>query len=101
MKRLEKRAGRNSFELKDGTSYRYDFDEAVGDLFVYCVELWTADEASEASEPEVPPSLQAIRNARDPVAAMQPFRPVNTTGAGAFVDPVLLLQDHDESDKEA
>ena len=101
MKRLEKRAERNSFELKDGTSYRYDFDEAVGDLFVYCVELWTADEASEASEPEVPPSLQAIRNARDPTEAMEPFRPQNRRGAGAFLDPILLIQDQAEGDREA
>lgn len=95
LRRLEKRIGHNSFELKDGSTYRYDFDEAVGDLFTYCVESWTAD---EASEPEVPPILQAIRRARDPEAAMQPFRPEKTTEAGAFVDPLLLLHDHDEGD---
>ena len=92
LRRLEKRAGHNSFVLKDGTTYRYDFNQAVGDLFVYCVESWTADDPSEASL-EAPPILQAIRNSRDPEAAIQPFRPEKGTEAGAFVDPILLLQD--------
>jgi hypothetical protein len=100
LRRLEKRAGHNSFVLRDGTTYRYDFAEAAGDLFVYCVESWAAEDPSEASL-EAPPILQAIRAARDSEAAMEPFRPDKGTEAGAFLDPLVLIHDHDESDKEA
>jgi hypothetical protein len=96
LKKLEKRAGHNSFLLHDGTTYRYDFDESAGDLFVYCVQLWSGDTPSEA-----PPILKAIRAARDPEAAMEPFRPEKGTEAGAFLDPIVLIHDHDELDKEA
>jgi hypothetical protein len=91
MRNLERRAGHSSFVLSDGTIHRYDFDQACGELFTYCVRSWTEDTPSEA-----PPILQAIRNARHPAEAMEPFRPQNRRGAGAFLDPILLIQDHDE-----
>jgi hypothetical protein len=102
MKRLEKHAGNHAFVLRDGTSYRYDFDQAAGDLFVYSVAELVEDDPSQV-EAEPPPILQAIRNARDPEAAMEPFRPEKTTGAGAFLDPIVLIQDPAESaeNKEA
>jgi hypothetical protein len=93
LKKLEKRAGHSSFVLSDGTIHRYDFDEAAGDLFVFCVESCTADDPASL---EAPPILQAIQGARDPAEAMEPFRPQNRSGAGAFLDPILLIQDHDE-----
>jgi hypothetical protein len=98
LKKLEKRAGHSSFLLEDGTRYHYDFDQACGELFTHCGRLWTEEDTASL---EAPPILRAIRDARDPEAALRPFRPEKTTEAGAFLDPILLLQDHDESDKEA
>jgi hypothetical protein len=93
--RLEKRAGRNSFILKDGSSYSYDFDEVCGELFAHCVTVLVSEDDEEASV-EAPPILQAIRNARDPIAAMEPFRPESRDGAGAFLDPVVLLSEESQ-----
>ena len=90
---MERRAGSNSFVLKDGTVYRYDFDEASGDLFRHCVLLWTAEEDTKPPEPEI---LQAIRNARDPVAAISRFRADDPERG--FVDPLLLLEEDGEGD---
>jgi hypothetical protein len=92
LRKLEKSAGHNSFALKDGTIHRYSFQESAGQLFSYTVALCT----DEDPLPPEPPILQAIRNATDPYRAMEPFRPQSRTDAGAFVDPVLLLQDEDE-----
>ena len=55
--------------------------------------LWTEEDTASL---EAPPILQAIRNARDSAEAMEPFRPQNRIGAGAFLDPSLLIQDHEE-----
>jgi len=98
--RLEKRTGRNSFVLKDGTQHHYDFEEAAGALFCYTVAVLASDDPSEV-EAEAPPILQAIRNARDPEAAMQPFRPEKPTEAGGFVDPIVLLQDPAPDSRQA
>jgi hypothetical protein len=98
LSRLEKRAGHSSFVLSDGTIHRYDFDQACGELFSYCIRLWTEDAPASLEAPLI---LQAIRNARDPAEAMEPFRPQNRRGAGAFLDPIVLIQDHDEGDREA
>jgi hypothetical protein len=98
LRRLEKRVGHNAFLLRDGTTYRYNFDEACGDLFVFCVQSWTEGDPASLEAPLI---LQAIRNARDPTEAMEPFRPQNRRGAGAFLDPILLIQDQAEGDREA
>jgi len=94
LRRLERRVGSNSILLKDGSRYHYDFDEAAGDLFVYCIRRWSAEE--DEQPPEEPEILQAIRNARDPKAAMARFRADDPERG--FVDPLVLLDEDGEGD---
>jgi hypothetical protein len=98
VKRLEKRAFADGgrIRLKDGSIYRYDAMEAGGELWAYCIGLLRVKYDYEMPpEPEI---LRMIRAAKDPRAAMQPFRP--DAPERAFVDPGLLLQDDPETSED-
>ena len=95
LRRVEKRAGHSSFVLGDGTIHRYDFDQACGEMFTYCVQLWTAEEDTEPPEPQI---LTAIRRARDPVAVLSRFGADDPERG--FVDPLVLLEDAPESQED-
>jgi hypothetical protein len=97
MKRLERGAGRHSFVLQDGSTHRYDPDRDGSQLFSYCVTLVCLESGEDP--PEEPPIVKALRQARDPIGAVEPFRPENRT-AGAFCDPLYLFVNPDESDED-
>ena len=67
-------------------------------MFCYCVSVTCLEPGEDP--PEEPPIVKALRQARDPRAAVEPFRPQNRT-AGAFCDPLYLFVDPDESDEDA
>jgi hypothetical protein len=97
VKRLESRAysGSGRILLKDGSVYRYDSTRAGGELWAYCINLMTRVKEGDAL-PEEPEILQKIREAKGPIAAIEPFRPTNPERA--LVDPLVLLEDSSERD---
>jgi hypothetical protein len=98
MRRLEKaaREGRGRFLMCDGTIFYYDPNKASMDLFVHCIHLMTNPE--EGEDPPEPEILQAIRNARDPVAVLSRFRADDPERG--FVDPLVLLEDFPEGQED-
>jgi len=81
--------------LRDGSVHRYDFDRDGGQLFSYCVSLWSGEDPP----PEEPPIVKALRRAADPRSAVEPFRPTNLQ-AGAFLDPAaIILEDHEVGER--
>jgi hypothetical protein len=99
VKRLESRAysGSGRIRLKDGSVYRYDCTRAGGELWAYCINLMVRVEEGD-EPPEEPEILTMIRAAKNPKAAIEPFRPTNPERA--FVDPGLLLQDDPETSED-
>ena len=88
IKGFEQRAGDlDSFRLKDGSLYFYNFDEAGAELFVYCVRALALEE-EDIPEPAI---LKKIRQAKDPHKALDRFRPSNPESA--FLDIGMLLDE--------
>jgi len=96
LKRL-RNEDRPGFRLRDGSFYRYDFQRAGGELWAYCINLMVRVEEGD-EPPEEPEILTMIRAAKNPKAAIEPFRPDNRERA--FVDPGLLLQDDPETSED-
>ena len=73
LKRLEQAARSNleSFELLDGSRYYYDPLEVAEELFLFGIDCFRADSASEWPEP--PPEIYL--KARDPDAVLERFVP--------------------------
>jgi hypothetical protein len=93
LKSFERRAGElDSFRLKDGSLYFYNFDEAGAELFTYCVRAFALEE-EDIPEPAI---LQKIRQAKDPHRALERFRPSNPERA--FVDIAALLNEPSEAE---
>jgi len=81
IKRLEHTARGNleSFELLDGSRYYYDPLEAAKELFLFGIDYFKADSASERPEP--PPEIYVRAcEARDPAAVLERFVPSDKPG---------------------
>lgn len=80
LKRLERGAAEDlaSFELLDGSTYRYDPLETYRELFLhaYDLQLGMGDKW-----PEPPEIYRKICEARDPAAVLERLRPENSQGA--------------------
>ena len=87
MKRLERGASEDlaSFQLLDGSTYRYDRLETYRELFLhgYALQLGMGDKW-----PAPPEIYRKICEAKDPAAALEQFRPENPQSA--FVNPAEL-----------
>jgi hypothetical protein len=87
LKRLERGASEDlaSFELLDGSTYRYDPLETYKELFLhaYDVQLGEADKW-----PQPPELYRKMCEAKDPAAVLERLRPENSQGA--FVNPAEL-----------
>jgi hypothetical protein len=98
IRRAEHKAfgGQGRIRLRDGSIYRYNWQREAGTLWAYCIGLLRITEDMEMPpEPEI---LQKIRVAKDPWAAMAPFRPENPERA--LIDPgLLLVEDPEELDR--
>ena len=101
LRRLRKRSSSLfSFPLRHGGRYYYDAERAGEQLWVHCIGLlrvkYSGEIPGSLEEPEI---QQKIRAAKDPIAAIEPFRPVNPERA--LVDPLVILKEPSESDLEA
>jgi hypothetical protein len=100
LRRLRKRSSSlSSIPLKGGGHYYYNYDEVGGELWAYTINFMIRVKKYGAEPGEEPEILQMIRRAKDPVAAIQPFRPDDPERA--LVDPLLLLEDSSQSDPDA
>jgi hypothetical protein len=100
LRRLQQRSSSlSSFPLAAGGRYYYDYDVIGGQVWAYALGFMIRSKYGfeVGEEPEI---LQKIRQAKDPIAAIEPFRPDDPDRA--LVDPLLLLQEPShESDVEA
>jgi hypothetical protein len=80
MKRLERGASEDlaSFQLLDGSTYRYDRLETYRELFLhgYALQLGMGD-----NWPEPPEIFRKLLQAKDAAAALERFMPENSQGA--------------------
>jgi hypothetical protein len=60
----------DSFELRDGTRYYFDRQEALSDAFLFFSDSMRADH-NGAPRPDPPPVLEAISNAREREDALE------------------------------
>jgi hypothetical protein len=74
IKRLERAASEDleSFELLDGSTYYYDRLETHKELFMHAFDVQLGDADKWPEPPEV---YRKMCEAKDPVAALQRFRP--------------------------
>jgi hypothetical protein len=88
IKRLERGAseGLASFELLDGSTYRYDPLETHRELFLHAYDLQLGDADKWPQPPEL---YRKMCEAKDPAAALERLRPENSQGA--FVNPAELF----------
>jgi hypothetical protein len=100
VRRAEQRAfqKRDGFPLADGGFSRYDAVPAGAQVWTYCANLLTRVKRGD-EVPKEPEIITMIRAAKDPYAAIEPFRPDNPERA--FVDPIILLQDASETSEDA
>ena len=100
IRRAEEQAfqDRAAFQLQDGSLYRYDYTREAGRIWAYCTNLMVRSKWLGVTDEE-PEIVTKIRQARDPYAAIEPFRPNNPERA--FVDPIILLQDAPETNEDA
>jgi len=93
LKRIERdaREGYLSFQLRDGSTYHYDPREVGLALFVYGCDL-----DPDTEEPEF---VSKVKQARDPIKALEPFRPRNEQDA--WFDPIVLIEDIPEAHEDS
>jgi hypothetical protein len=87
MRQLERRAekGLSSFELRDGSTYRYDLREVGLELFAYGL-----DQDADLERVEF---YRMLKEAKDPRAAVEPLRPRGSTIDETWLDPVVLAEE--------
>jgi hypothetical protein len=98
LRRLQQRSSSlSSFPLAAGGRYYYDYDAISGQVWAYALGFMIRNKygVDVGEEPEI---LQMIRQAEDPRAAIERFRPDDPSKA--LVDPIVLLEEPSESDVE-
>jgi hypothetical protein len=83
-----------SFRTKDGRTYVYSVQDAGISLFIYACDLIREPYQPDEPEPEEPPILEAIRNARDPDEVFRRFE--GPDPSKQFVDVRLMVYGPDD-----
>jgi hypothetical protein len=96
LRRLEQSARDHldSFLLQDGERYYYDPQEVGISLFIYACDLIREPYQPDEPEPEEPPILETIRNARDPDEVIRRFE--GPDPSKQFVDVRLMVYGPDD-----
>jgi hypothetical protein len=84
--RRDARGEFDCFTLKDGSTYRYDRMQAMGDLYLYAYDY------ELGRDPEPPEIWVKLLEARDPERALAPFRATNPERAFISCDKIYREQ---------
>jgi hypothetical protein len=85
-----------SFVMRGGERYYYDPEEQGIALFIYACDLIREPYQPDEPEPEEPPLLEAIRNAKDPDEVVRRFE--GPDPSKQFVDVRLMVYPPDEDE---